>query len=366
MATKDYYETLGVSRTATIDDIKQAYKRLAKKYHPDLNKNSDATEKFKEINEAASVLSDEKKREQYDRFGTAEGTEGGFQGFDFRDFGFGFDVDDLFETFFGGRGRQRGHGAQRGADLEYDLEITLEEAAFGAEKHIALTHFEICGHCHGSRAESSDDVIPCADCGGSGVYRRQQRTPFGIFQSTTPCGKCRGEGTSVKKFCHECHGEGRIKKHKQIAIAIPKGVHDGSKLRVAGEGEAGSPGAPAGDLYVNLYVQEHDIFERREYDVYLQAPITFIQACLGAEIEVPTLSGKAQLKIPPATQTNTVFRLKGEGIPHLRGYGKGDELVKVIVQTPKKLSKTAKQLLETLDKELEKEPGFFDRIKDAF
>ncbi|MBW2991874.1 molecular chaperone DnaJ [Candidatus Woesearchaeota archaeon] len=352
MAKKDYYEILGVSKDATKEEIKKAYKRLAKQYHPDINKEEGAAEKFKEINEAVSVLADDEKRANYDRFGTADvsGGFGGadFSGFDFSDF-FSSGFDDLFESFFGGGRRRRG-GPSRGSDLRYDLEISLEDCAFGAEKHIVIPRMARCDRCEGSGAQSSSDVKTCDLCHGSGVERRVQRTPFGLFQQTTTCSKCRGEGKTVKNPCPVCDGEGRIQKNTKIEIEIPKGADEGTKLRVRGEGEAGEKGGPSGDLYVVLHVKEHDIFERDGNDISVEIPISFSQACLGTEIQVPTLEGKAKLKIPAGTATDTVFRMKGKGIPSLRSYGTGSENVKVVVQVPKKLTKKQKELLKEFDK----------------
>ncbi len=371
--TKDYYNILGVDKSATKEDIKKAYKRLAKRYHPDLNKEEGSADKFKEINEAAAVLGDDKKREQYDRFGTADfqGFQGGTEGFDFSDFNFGssFDFGEIFDTFFGGRGGsgRRRRGPARGNDLGYEMEVTLEEAAFGVEKHILIPRFEKCPHFQGSGAESDSDIKTCDQCNGSGYVTRQTRTPFGMFQSTTTCRRCGGEGKVVKEACNSCDGTGLVKHNRKIKVDVPSGISDGSRLRIAGEGEGGERGGPPGDLYILIREKEHDIFEREEYDLHLDAQISFVQAAMGDEIEVPTLKGKARLKIPPGTQTGTVFRLRGEGVPHLRGSGRGDELVKVVVQVPKKLSPKQKQILKEFDKETAKaEKGIFGKIKEAF
>lgn len=352
---KDYYKTLGVEKGATKEEIKKAYKKLAKKYHPDLNKEAGAAEKFKEINEAAAVLGDEKKRAHYDQFGTAEGFgpqgAGGFGGFDFSDFmrgaeGFGFDFDSIFDSFFGGgRGRGRRY-ARGGADLRFDLEITLEEAAKGTKKTIILPKMVACTKCNGTGAEGESGRVTCPDCDGTGMFRRTQRTPFGMFQTQTPCRTCRGEGTIIKDPCTNCKGSGRISKNEKIEIKIPAGVDDGSRLRVQGQGEAGEQNAPPGDLYVVTHIEEHPTFERDGNDIYVEVPISFYTAVMGGEIEVPTLEGKTKLKIPAGTQTNIIFRIKGAGIPDIHGYGKGNENVRVIVQVPKKLSKKEKEALE--------------------
>jgi molecular chaperone DnaJ len=354
---KDYYKTLGVDKNATKEEIKRAYKRLAKKYHPDLNKdNPDAEPKFKEINEAASVLADDEKRSQYDQFGTTAENFGGhgFGGFNFDDlmgniFESGFDFDSIFDSFFGGSnifGRRR-KGRERGADLRYDLEITLEEAAEGAEKTITIPRLERCPDCHGKGGEGEEE---CPDCHGSGVLRRTQRTPFGLFSTQTTCRKCHGEGSIISKKCQKCHGEGRVEKTRKLEIKIPAGSETGTNLRVMGEGEAGQKGAAAGNLYVIIHVKPHKIFEREGNDLYVEVLLSFTTAALGGQIEVPTLKGKAALKIPPGTQTGTIFRMRGKGMPSLHGDGNGDQNVRVRIITPKKLSKKQKELLSQFEK----------------
>lgn len=355
--SKDYYKILGVEKGATKEEIKSAYKRLAKKYHPDINKDHDATEKFKEINEAAAVLSDDQKREQYDRFGTAG--ENFNQGFDFSNMG--FDFDDIFENFgniFSGFGFDREkHSARRGSDLRYDIEITLEEAAEGITKTVVLPKLDTCPECSGSGADSGSGVKTCPDCNGSGVMRRQQRTPFGIMQMQTTCRKCRGEGEIIEKPCGNCRGSGRIEVKKKIEVKIPAGVDNGTRLRVHGEGEAGEKGAEKGDLYIIINVKEHKIFRREGYDISIEVPISFSTAALGGVIKVPTLKGEAVLKIPEGTQSETVFQMKDKGIPHLHGYGIGSQNVKVTVEVPKKLTKKQKELLKEFDKNSKK--GWF-------
>ena len=368
MANKDYYKTLGVEKTATKEEIKKAYKNLAKKYHPDLNKEAGAAEKFKEINEAAAVLADDEKRKQYDEYGTtAEQFGQGFQGYDFSDFmsGHNFDFDSIFESFFGGGnpfGARRRRGPRRGADLRYDMEIPLEEAAAGATKHITVPRLESCSNCHGSGAESESDIVTCPDCNGSGVKRQTQRTPFGILATTTTCGKCRGQGKYIKEECQICDGTGVVKKTRKLEIKIPAGAEEETNLRVAGEGEAGEKGAPAGDLYIVIHVKEHDTFERHGDDIYVKVPIPFTIAALGGEIEVPTLDSKAKLKIPAGTQNNTIFRMKGKGVPYLHGSGVGNENVEVIIEVPEKLSKKQKELLKEFEKESKNQKGFFNWI----
>lgn len=365
---KDYYKLLGVSKNATKEEIKSAYKKLAKQYHPDLNKSPDASEKFKEINEAAAVLGDEQKRAQYEQFGTTGEQFRGFEGFDFSDFmsdigGFGFDFDRIFENFFGGGGGYgRTRRRQRGSDLRYDLEIEMEDAAFGAAKTINIPRLEECDKCHGTGAESQQDIVTCTECNGRGVSTRTQRTPFGLFSTTTTCRKCGGEGKYIKNECPECDGKGVVRKTRKIEVKIPKGAVDGTNLRIQGEGEAGEKGLSSGDLYIVIHVKPHKVFERHGNEVYVKVPIPFTIAALGGSIEVPTLKGKASLKIPAGTQSNTVFRMKGLGIPELHSHHVGDEHVEVFITVPEKLTKRQKQLLEELDKESGKK-GF---LKDVF
>jgi len=365
---KDYYKILGVEKNATKEEIKKAYKRLAKKHHPDVNKEDGASEKFKEINEAASVLGDDTKRQQYDQFGDADSFKraSGFKGFDFGDFGSdfaSFDFGDIFDRFFGGGAPFGGRKRQpaRGADLRYDMEITLEEAAFGTEKEITIPRNEQCSECKGTGAKNPDDLVDCPDCSGSGVTRRTQRTPFGMFSTTTTCRKCQGEGKYVKEECGVCDGTGLVHKRRKIKIKIPKGAEEGTNLRISSEGEGGPKGGSAGDLYIVLHMKEHDIFERHGDDIYIKIPVFFTTAVLGGEIEVPTLKGKAKLKIPEGTQSNTVFRMKDKGIPYLHGEGIGSELVEVIIDIPKKLSKKQKQLLKDFEKESKKK-GFLKKV----
>lgn len=373
---KDYYNTLGVSKDATKEDIKQAYKKLAKKYHPDLNKEAGSTEKFKEINEAAAVLSDDKKRANYDRFGTSDEAFGP-GGFDYKDFeqGFGrdFDVDDIFEQFFGGgmfgsgRKRQRKSGAERGADLRFEMEITLEEAAFGVEKEITIPKLETCTSCQGLGAESENDIVRCQTCGGSGVQTIQQRTPFGVFQSNTTCRACGGVGRQIKKPCKKCHGDGRTDVRKTIHVKIPGGVDTGMRVRVSNEGEAGLRGGDTGDLYIVVHVLPHKIFERKDDDIHITLPVSFTQAALGDDIEVPTLDGRETVRIQPGTQSGTIFRLREHGVKHVNGRGKGDQMIHVQVEVPTRLSSRQKEILMELG-EISGKPqkGIFDKLKRMF
>lgn len=363
---KDYYKILGVDRNSTKEEIKKAYKTLAKKYHPDLNKESGAAEKFKEINEAAAVLADDQKREQYERFGTTADQFSGYEGYDFSDImsdigGFGFDFDNIFESFFGG-GFGRRRRQKRGADLRYDIDITLEEAAKGVTKHISIPKLSKCNVCKGTGAESSSDIISCPECNGLGVLRREQRTHFGIFATTTSCKKCQGQGTYIKKECKQCDGTGLIRETRKLEIKIPPGAEEETNLRISGEGEAGIKGSESGDLYVVVHVKEHEVFERHGDDIYLKVNIPFAIAVLGGEVDIPTLDGKAKLKIPPTTKSNTLFRMRGKGITFLHGKGQGDELVEVVIDVPEKVSKRQKELLKEFENENAKKKGILGKM----
>ena len=350
---KDYYKTLGVSKDSTKEEIKKAYKNLAKKYHPDLNKdNPDAEAKFKEVNEAASILADDEKRSKYDQYGTADG-----QGFDFSNVR-GHDFDSIFESFFGGGGGGfgdvfgggGGRGPRRGHDLRYDLEISLEEAAKGIIKDISIPHMVKCPDCKGTGAENPSDIIECPDCQGNGFVRRTARTPFGIFQTQSACPRCKGKGTAIERLCPRCRGEAKVSKTSKIELKIPAGSENGTNLRIQGGGEAGDRGADQGDLYVVIHITPHKIFERHGNDLFLEIPISFVQAALGAIVEIPILDGKADLKIPAGTQTGTILKMRNKGIPSLHGSGQGDQLVKLNIETPRKLTKKQKELLKEFDK----------------
>ncbi|MBQ9377328.1 MAG: molecular chaperone DnaJ [Schwartzia sp.] len=354
---RDYYEVLGVQKGASEDEIKKAFKKLARKYHPDLNRDDPKTaeEKFKELNEAYSVLSDPQKKAQYDQFGHAAfegpgggGGPGGFGGFGgFGGGGFGGGFDDIFDAFFGGGGgRSRRQGPERGSDLRYDLEISFEEAAFGKEAELTVPRTEECDVCHGTGAAAGTSPETCPDCHGTGQVQRRQNTPFGQILNSRPCGRCHGTGKIVKTPCHECGGTGHKKVRRKIRVKIPAGVDEGSRIRVAGGGEAGSRGGSSGDLYVYIFVRQHKLFERDGADVLCEVPVSFVQAALGDTIEVPTIDGKVEMKIPAGIQSGTVLRLKDRGIPHLRGGGRGDQRVRVKVLTPQKLSPRQKELLK--------------------
>ncbi len=369
---RDYYEVLGVGRTATDQEIKSAYRRLAVKYHPDKNPNdASAEEKFKEAAEAYSVLSDTQQRQRYDRFGHAgvsssagAGAWGGAPGFG----GIEDILGDLFgfgDVFGGGRGGSRRSAAQRGADLRYDLEISLEEAAGGMTAQLRIPRLEACDTCKGSGAASGSQPETCATCSGAGQVRYQQ----GFFSVARTCHHCRGTGKVIKNPCTECNGAGRVEREKQMEVKIPAGVETGSRLRVTGEGEAGTQGGAPGDLYVVIHVTEHDQFERQGNNLYEAVPITFTQAALGAEIMVKTLDGEEKLKIPMGTQTGTVFRLRGKGMPALGGRGRGDLFVSATVITPTTLTREQRRLLEQLadveSKDLENK-GLVDKVRDIF
>ena len=376
MAKRDYYEVLGVDKNATDDEIKKAFRKLARKYHPDVNKDDkNAAEKFKEIGEAYEVLRDPDKRARYDQFGHAGFGQGGFDAgdFDFGNFsGFGGGIfDDIFDMFGGGFGQTRRRGPVRGADLRYDMEITLEEAAFGVEKDIEIFRMEECYKCHGTGAKSGTKSKTCPTCQGSGQVRKVQNLGPMQFTNVTTCGNCGGSGKIIEQPCEKCHGSGQSKVSRKINVKIPAGVDTGSRLRMSGEGEAGELGGPPGDLYIIIRVKPHKLFIRQGDDLIYEAPISFVQATLGDEIEIPTLEEKVKLKIPEGTQPGTRFRLKSKGIQHLKGYGKGDLHVRVKVVIPKNLNDKQRELLSKFA-ELSGEnikstsKGFLGKMKDAF
>lgn len=379
MSKRDFYEVLGLERSASAEEIKKAYRRLAKQYHPDFNKDdSETAKKFNEIKEAYDVLSDPQKRDQYDRFGHQAGFNGGPDGFGGAGqggFGFGGGIDEIFEQFFGGMtgagGRRRPPGPEQGNHLRYDMDITLEQAFSGEDKVITIPRTEACDECNGSRAKAGTSPETCSTCRGSGQQQFARNTPFGRFMSTQPCTACRGEGSIVREPCPTCSGQGRVVKESKIEIKIPAGIEDGSRLRVSGGGEAGIRGGPPGDLYVVIRVRPHKQFKRKGSDLYMDVPISISQAALGVEMEVPALDGTADLRVPEGTQHGTVFRLKGRGMPHLRGSGKGDLRVNVKVTVPKRLNNRQKELLAELahlsGEEVGVEnQGFIDKVKNAF
>lgn len=367
MAVKrDYYEILGVSRNATDEEIKRAFRRLAFQYHPDHNKQPGAEEKFKEINEAYEVLSDPEKRANYNRYGHVA-TQGwtGFEGFDFSGFG------DIFEAFFGGATTTANRTPKRGADLQTRLNISFEEAVFGGEREVEIERIEVCSLCHGLGSQPGTNPHKCPNCNGAGQVRRTQQSIFGRFVNITPCPRCSGQGTVITHPCSQCKGTGRHKVKRKLVVNIPAGVDEGHQLRLTGEGEAGLYGGAPGNLYINLSVRPHKFFERHGDNIIYQLPINFAQAALGAEIKVPTLDGRAGLRIEPGTQNGKVFRLKGKGVPRLDGKGRGDELVVIRVVTPQSLDEKQRRLFEELAGTLpephlpeEKEEGIMSKIRD--
>lgn len=375
MSKRDYYEVLGVDKGASKEEMKKAYRKLSKKYHPDINKEADAADKFKEVKEAYEVLSDDQKRAQYDRFGHTDPNQG-FGGGGAGDFGGGFGgFEDIFNTFFGGGGgggRRRDPNAPRaGADLQYTMTLSFEEAVFGKDTEIEIPREEECDTCHGSGAKQGTKVETCSHCQGSGQLNVEQNTPFGRIVNRRVCHHCNGTGKQIKDKCRTCGGDGKVQKRRKISVKIPAGIDDGQQLRVSGQGEPGINGGPAGDLYVVFHVRNHDFFERNGDDVYCEMPITFAQAALGDEIEVPTLHGKVKLKVPGGTQTGTRFRVKGKGVPNVRGYGTGDQHVLIKVVTPSKLTEKQKQLLREFadisgQVPDEQHESFFDKVKKAF
>src|SRR6516164_194237 len=374
---RDYYEVLGVERTAAGEEIKRAYRKLAVKFHPDKNPDDlQAEEKFKELGEAYDVLMDPEKRAAYDRFGHAAFAQGG-AGFGggfhdpfeiFREvFGAGGFGGGLFETFFGGGSGQRTEDRRRGSDLRYDMEIRLEEAAFGAEKTIEIEKLDICEKCHGSGAEPGSRRVTCPTCGGRG----QVVSSRGFFHISQTCPRCHGAGEIIEKPCQKCGGEGRVEKLSRIKLKIPAGIREGTRLRSFGNGEAGIGGGPAGDLYVVAHIKEHNIFHREGDDLYCDVPIPFWIATLGGEIDVPTLEGRAHLKVPPGTQTGQMFKLRGKGITNVNGRGHADLFARLIVEVPSRLNPEQRRKLEEFaelcgEENTPMRKSFFDRAKEFF
>ena len=371
---RDYYEVLGVEKGASEDEIKRAYKKLARKYHPDMNPgDKEAEEKFKEINEANEVLSNPDKRQKYDQFGFAgvdpnygAGQGGGYGagGFDFGDLG------DIFGSFFGGFGgqQQRRNGPQRGESIRVSVSLSFTEAAFGCEKELTVERMEQCATCKGSGCAPGTTPEVCPECHGSGVVQTRRQTPMGVFASSNPCRKCGGTGRIIHQPCPDCHGGGFTRKRKTIKVSIPAGIDHGQTISLRGQGHAGKNGGPAGDLLVTVMVQPHDVFRRDGTAVFCEAPITFTQAVLGAELEIPTIDGRVKYTIPEGTQTGTVFRLRGKGIPVLNGRGRGDQYVTVTIETPRDLNREQKEALKKFSETLgennyEKRRSFFGKKK---
>ncbi len=369
MATKrDYYEVLGVKKDATSEEIKKAYRKLAKQYHPDTNKeNAGSPEKFHEVSEAYEILGDENKRRQYDQFGHAAfdqngggGFGGGFSGFG--DFAGGF--SDIFDSFFGGGGTShRRNGPVRGSDIRADLRITFEEAAFGTNKEVSINRNETCSTCKGTGAKEGTQPETCRTCGGTGQIRRQTQSIFGNIVNVVDCPDCGGRGTIIKEPCSDCSGRGIKKQQKNIKVNIPAGIDNGQILTLRGEGSSGQRGGPSGDLQIYIRVAPHKYFRRDDYDLYLEMPVSFAQAALGDELIIPTLDGKAKYKMGSGTQTGTVFRLKDKGIQHLHSSRKGNLYVQVKVETPKKLSDKQKKLLKEFEELSKDKKNFFDSVK---
>lgn len=369
---RDYYEVLGVDKNASADQIKKAYRQMAKKYHPDINKdNPDAEEKFKEVNEAYEVLGDAQKKQAYDQFGHAGvDPNAGFGGGQGGGFG-GFDMGDIFESFFGGGfggGNSRRNGPRKGGDIHQSVTLTFTEAAFGTKKEISFLRVEECETCHGSGAKNGTEAITCPTCHGTGQVKTTQRTPLGSFVTSRVCDACRGEGKIIKDPCTVCNGQGRVKRRRTMTVDIPAGIDDGQTISLRGEGDRGTRGGPAGDLLITVRIKRHELFTREGYNVLCEVPITFVQATLGCDIEVPTIDGKIRYHIPEGTQTDTVFRLKNKGIPSLRGGIRGDQMVKVVVEIPKNLSQKQKELLIQFDQEsggsYKRSKSFFEKLKD--
>lgn len=370
MAKRDYYEVLGVGKDADEKEIKKAYRRVAMKFHPDRNPDDpNADEKFKEASEAYEVLSDSEKRAAYDQYGHA-GLEGQMGGGGFSGGSFSDIFGDVFGDIFGGGGGRGRGGAQRGSDLRYTLDISLEDAVRGTTVEIKVPTLVSCGTCNGSGARKGSSPTTCGTCGGAGQVRMQQ----GFFQVQQACPTCRGRGSTISDPCTSCRGQGRVEKTKKLSVKVPPGVDTGDRIRLGGEGEAGTEGGPAGDLFVQMSVKQHPIFERDGKHLYCEVPITFADAALGGELEVPTLDGRVKLKIPPETQTGKLFRLRGKGVQPVRGGGVGDLLCRAVVETPVNLSKRQRELLEELQESLgqggkaqsPRQNSWFEGVKSFF
>ena len=373
---RDYYEVLGVDKSASEDEIKRAYKKMARKYHPDLNPdNKEAEEKFKEVNEAYEVLSDSDKKARYDQFGFAgvdpnygAGAGGGAYGAGGFDFG---DLGDIFGSFGGGFGsaqRRNPNAPQRGESIRLSVTISFEEAAFGCEKEVSVDRYETCAVCHGSGCADGTSPEVCPDCHGSGQVQVRRQTPMGVFATTSPCGRCGGKGRIIKTPCTACRGSGLERKRRTIQAKIPAGIDNGQTISIRGQGHAGKNGGPSGDLLITITVRPHELFRREGTSVLCEAPITFAQAVLGAELEIPTIDGKVKYDLPEGTQSGTTFRLKGKGIPELNGRGRGDQYVTVYIETPRNLNREQKEALKKFaesvgDNNYEERKKFFKKFK---
>lgn len=378
---RDYYEVLGVSKGATDDEIKKSYRKLARKYHPDLNKdNAEAAEKFKEIGEAYEILSDKEKRARYDQFGFAgvdpnygAGQGGGFGG------GFGFedvDLGDIFGSFFGGgfgggSRSNRANAPRQGESIRRTVMLSFEEAAFGCEKEVEIDRVEKCTECDGTGAEKGYTPETCSNCHGTGTVQQTQRTPFGAFSSTGPCPNCRGTGKIIRKPCKKCRGTGQERRTRKLSVKIPAGIDDGQSVALRGQGGAGVNGGPAGDVIVTVSIRPHPLFQRDGYDVWCEVPISYAQACLGDKLIVPTIDGKVEYTMPAGTQPGTVFRMRGKGIQVVNGRGRGDQFVKVMLEVPQNLSDEQKELLRKLEdsdmpQNHTQRKSFRDKMKNLF
>lgn len=375
-AKRDFYEVLGLSKGASEDEIKKAYRKLAKKYHPDLNPgNKEAEAKFKEVNEAYEVLSDSDKKARYDQFGHA-GVDPSYGGGTYaggNPFGDDFDLGDIFGSFFGGgfSSRRRANAPKRGSDCEVRIYISFDEAAKGCKKDVSYRVIEKCPDCNGSGASNGTSAKTCPVCHGTGQSKITQRTPFGVIQTSRTCERCSGTGKIIENPCHKCSGTGRIQNSKKVEVNIPAGIDNGQILNVSNHGNAGINGGPYGDLHVYINVQPHPIFERRGFDIWCEIPITFVQAALGAEVTVPTIDGRVRYTIHEGTQPGDVFKLRGKGIERLGARGRGDQFVKVNIEIPRNLSQSQKEILKNFESEAnetnyQKRKGFFDKLKKLF
>jgi molecular chaperone DnaJ len=366
VATKrDYYEILGVGRQASQDEIRASFRRLAKQYHPDVNREPGAEERFKEVNEAYAVLSDEQKRAAYDRYGHAGVTGAGAPDFS------GFGMEDIFESIFGGFGARTSsrRSPRRGSDVRYDLNITFEEAISGAEKEIQVTRYEVCATCRGTGAEPGTTPVRCHTCNGSGEVRQVRQTFLGSMVNVSTCPTCQGKGETIATACRTCHGRTQVRQTRRLSVSIPPGVDSGTQIRLSNEGEPGLNGGPNGNLYVAITVLPHRYFRRQGDDIVLEVAVNLAQAALGTDITVPTVNGHERLKIPAGTQPGTTFHLRGKGVPHLQRNGRGDMYVLVTVSTPTGLSGEQKKLFKELAKSLPadavpQERGLIDRIRE--
>ncbi len=375
MAVKrDYYEVLGLQKGCTEDEIKKAYRQLAKKYHPDLNPDDQEAEaKFKEVNEAYEVLSDSEKKARYDQFGHAgvDPTAGGAGYGGYGDMG-GFDIGDIFESFLGGgfgSRRSNPNAPRQGRDIQTAITIDFFESCKGTKKQISIQRMERCSDCGGNGAAKGTSPQTCPDCGGRGQVRIQQRTPIGSFTTTKPCSRCQGKGQIIQNPCPKCHGSGAVRVSKRLEITVPAGIHDGQVLTVRSQGDAGVNGGPAGDLNVTITVRPDVLFKRDGYDIWCEVPITYMQACMGDEIDVPTIDGTVKQTIKEGTQPGTVLQLKGKGVPNLNGRGRGDAFIELTIEVPRNLTKQQKEILQQFEdalseKQYEKRKGFFQKLKN--